>query len=243
MDNHKNIENLKALINIPQEIFPEVLVSDIKQKNILKGLGMKITDAEVYFLDMITELIEKSLLLAEPKAGFILYDNVEIILPNYNIRISDTLFETGKTVTSLLKKSELLIVFACTCGDKIESLSKELMKQGHSLEGLIVDLVGSEIAEAIAEYIHKFIESILKEFGMNVSNRYSPGYCNWNVKEQQKLFPLLKGNNCNITLTSSSLMLPIKSVSGIFGAGVSVKRLPYKCSICNDKMCILRKDN
>lgn len=235
-----NIKNLETLINIPQEITPEVLVSDICEETILKGLGMKKTDAEDYFLDMISELTEKSIKVAEPKAGYILYDDIQIDPSNYKLRISDSIFETGKTVTSLLKKSELIIVFACTCGDKIEKLSKDLMKQGHSLEGLIVDLIGSEIAESIAEYLHNYIESILKDFEMSVSNRYSPGYCNWNVKEQQKLFPLLQGKDCNILLTSSSLMIPIKSVSGVFGAGHSIKRLPYKCSVCDDELCILR---
>ncbi len=235
-----NIKNLETLINIPQEITPEVLVSDISEVTILKGLGMKKTDAEDYFLDMISELTEKSIKVAEPMAGYILYDDIQIDPSNYKLRISDSIFETGKTVTSLLKKSELIIVFACTCGDKIEKLSKDLMKQGHSLEGLIVDLIGSEIAESIAEYLHNYIESILKDFEMSVSNRYSPGYCNWNVKEQQKLFPLLQGKDCNILLTSSSLMIPIKSVSGVFGAGHSIKRLPYKCSVCDDELCILR---
>ncbi|MBP7506274.1 MAG: hypothetical protein KA807_00510 [Prolixibacteraceae bacterium] len=240
MDTFINKKNFETLINIPQEITPEVLVSDVSVEMILKGLGMKKTDAEDYLLEMISELTEQSIKLAEPKAGFVFYNDIQIELQNYKLRISDTIFETGKTVTSLLKKSEVLIVFACTCGDKIENLSKNLMKKGHSLEGLIVDLIGSEITEALAEYLHNFIELEVKEFCMSVSNRYSPGYCNWNVEEQQKLFPLLKGKDCKIKLTSSSLMIPIKSVSGIFGAGHSVKRLPYKCSVCDDEFCILR---
>ncbi len=228
------------LINEPQEIFPEVLISELKQEFILKGMGMHLSDADDYLLGLIDELIKSSYKLIDPKAAFIIYDDIDILASDYKIRVSKTVFSTSKIVTSFLKKSEFLTVFVCTCGDVVEHYSKDLMKQGHSLEGLIVDLIGSEMAELITENLHNHIEAIAQMSGMNVSNRYSPGYCKWDVAEQQKLFPLLKGKTCNIQLTPSSLMLPVKSVSGILGIGTSIKRLPYKCHLCDDKNCIMR---
>ncbi|MEE3446448.1 MAG: vitamin B12 dependent-methionine synthase activation domain-containing protein, partial [Prevotella sp.] len=68
-----------------------------------------------------------------------------------------------------------------------------------------------------------------------------PGYCGWHVSQQQLLFPLFNGQTCGVTLTDSSLMLPIKSVSGIIGVGEKVRRLDYTCGLCNFEKCYKRK--
>ncbi len=146
-----------------------------------------------------------------------------------------------KLVTAFLKRSEKIVVFVCTIGDAVEKLSKQFMGKGDALEGYIYDIIGSELAECVADELHDYIDEVAKKDGFNVSNRYSPGYCNWPVSDQHKLFSLLKGNTCGVSLTESSLMLPVKSVSGILGVGKGMRRLKYKCDICNDKNCILRK--
>jgi hypothetical protein len=79
----------------------------------------------------------------------------------------------------------------------------------------------------------------LKELG--ISDRFSPGYCDWNVSEQHKLFNLLPESFCGIHLSESSLMNPIKSVSGIIGIGENLKQLGYQCYWCNDPNCIYGK--
>jgi hypothetical protein len=77
--------------------------------------------------------------------------------------------------------------------------------------------------------------------GMKITNRYSPGYCGWDVSEQHKLFRLIPDNFCGIRLTESALMDPVKSNSGIIGIGESVKMNPYTCSLCDLKECAYRK--
>lgn len=86
-------------------------------------------------------------------------------------------------------------------------------------------------------------EKMREEFGMQhllVSNRYSPGYCNWSVVEQHKLFKILPENFCGISLTESALMQPIKSISGFIGVGENIKYNHYKCKTCTQKQCIYK---
>ena len=75
---------------------------------------------------------------------------------------------------------------------------------------------------------------------MSITNRYSPGYCVWHLKEQKSLFSLLPAEYCNITLTDSCLMQPIKSVSGLIGIGANGKQKTYLCSICELSHCLYR---
>jgi hypothetical protein len=78
---------------------------------------------------------------------------------------------------------------------------------------------------------------------MKITNRYSPGYCGWDVSDQHKLFSLLPNNFCGIKLTENALMIPIKSVSAVIGIGKNVERKDYQCSICEIEFCYKRGKN
>jgi hypothetical protein len=238
-DSHTDF--IVKLLGYSCELKPSCDELEIPVENILKGMGMQQSDADEYLLDLIGKFILKCFQLVEPRASYLFSEQIQFDLSKHQTIIEYETLDTGKIVTSFLRKSIAVILFSVTCGDKVEALSRQLMKNGHGLEGLIVDLIGSELAESITGYLHNYIKEKLAGTGFGVTNRFSPGYCNWPVSDQQKLFSLLKGNNCGIELTPSSLMLPVKSVSGIFGIGADLKRIAYKCMICNDEKCILRK--
>ena len=80
----------------------------------------------------------------------------------------------------------------------------------------------------------------MEQAGLKITNRYSPGYCGWDTREQHKLFSLLPENSCGIRLTESALMLPIKSVSGFIGVGANVRFNPYTCKMCDAEFCVYR---
>jgi hypothetical protein len=80
----------------------------------------------------------------------------------------------------------------------------------------------------------------MRDSGKKITNRYSPGYCGWDVTEQHKLFQLIPENYCGIKLTPSALMDPVKSISGIIGIGENVKNNPYTCRLCNQNDCVYR---
>lgn len=85
----------------------------------------------------------------------------------------------------------------------------------------IADAIGSVIAEKTADCMEIALDEYIHDRGWRHTNRFSPGYCGWHVSEQKKLFPLFpSAEPCGIRLTDSSLMLPIKSVSGVIGLGI-----------------------
>jgi hypothetical protein len=219
----------------------DVAQISISREKILRGLGMQLHDADEYLLDLIEQSVSVAKEMLDAKGGYIVTDEFSINIDSHTIEIQGMMFDTHKQVTLLLKKSECLIIFACTIGDEIEKESKRQMALGNALEGYIFDLIGSEFAECVAEQIHNEIETKVAKKDLKVSNRYSPGYCNWPVSDQHKLFSVLDTANCGIKLTHSSLMMPVKSVSGLLGIGKDLRRVKYKCDICTDKNCIMRK--
>jgi len=117
-----------------------------------------------------------------------------------------------------------------------------LKLSGDILSEFLADAIGSEIVEATVRYVTAKITDYADEKGYGTTKPYSPGYCQWHVREQQSLFSLLPEHPCGIRLNSSCLMHPIKSVSGIVGIGVDVKTAPYGCEICKLKTCYKRKE-
>jgi cobalamin-dependent methionine synthase I len=105
----------------------------------------------------------------------------------------------------------------------------------------IADALGSVIAEKCADQMEKALQESIDKLGWKHTNRFSPGYCGWHVSQQQLLFPLFQGYTCGVKLTDSSLMIPIKSVSGIIGLGEKVRKLEYTCGLCDFKQCYKRK--
>lgn len=150
-------------------------------------------------------------------------------------------FEMGNIILRQLRGSEAFALFICTSGLKFETYQQRLKEQGDMVRVFIADALGSVIAEKCADQMEKALQESIDKLGWKHTNRFSPGYCGWHVSQQQLLFPLFQGHTCGVTLTDSSLMLPIKSVSGIIGLGKDVRHLDYTCGLCDFKQCYKRK--
>ena len=150
-------------------------------------------------------------------------------------------FEMGNIILRQLRGSEAFALFVCTSGLEFEAYQQRLKEQGDMVRVFIADALGSVIAEKCADQMEKALQESIDKLGWKHTNRFSPGYCGWHVSQQQLLFPLFQGHTCGVKLTDSSLMIPIKSVSGIIGLGKKVRKLEYTCGLCDFKQCYKRK--
>lgn len=212
----------------------------VNPTDIEKLLGFEEGTAYEPFPQYIREVLDIAGQLNNICGSYLIFGNIKLDLVNKTLSVDDTLFMTGKIVTGQLKKATSIAVFICTAGHELEAFAKEQMKIGNMPEAYIADIVGSVIVEAAMDKMQEKLASEMKNAGMGITNRYSPGYCSWNVREQQKLFHLLPEGLCNIELAESSLMHPIKSISGVIGIGKDVKHNAYTCKICDMNDCIYR---
>ena len=152
-------------------------------------------------------------------------------------------FHPGKIITNQLKGSEALCWFVATAGQEFEAFQHRLSKEGDMVRVYLANEIGSIIAEKTADRMEDLLQEQLTPKGLYRTNRYSPGYCGWKVSEQPILFELFRpkfsAQNCNVPptpcdihLTDSCLMIPIKSVSGVIGIGHNVRRRDYTCNLC-----------
>lgn len=154
-------------------------------------------------------------------------------------------FHPGRIIERQLQGSEALCWFVATAGQWFEDYQQQLMHEGDMLKVYIANELGSLIAERTADRLEEALEEQISPKHLSHTNRFSPGYCGWPLNEQQQLFALFHdagvSSPCGITLTESSLMLPIKSVSGVIGIGHHVKKHDYQCNICGLESCYKRR--
>lgn len=155
--------------------------------------------------------------------------------------MNDVNLNVGKQIGGYLNKASFISIFLCTAGSFFTEKTKELNQEGNIMEAYILDVIGSLTVKCAMDKIQQVLSDEMRTRGLNVSNRYSPGYCNWNLAEQKKLFLSLGEHSVKISLSESCLMIPEKSISGIIGIGENIRKLEYDCKICNNNTCIYRK--
>ena len=142
--------------------------------------------------ETISELISDALKEAEEicriKAEYRIFSNIELNDSEKSVKINDLVFNIKKIVYGQIKRSGSLALFLCTAGEEIGVRSRNAMKDGDLLKGYIYDVIGSEIVEAAADLMQNDLEEYMSASGRKITNRFSPGYCGWDVAEQHKLF-------------------------------------------------------
>jgi hypothetical protein len=203
-------------------------------------IGFPSGEAPDPFPLIIKEILAESEKMVRPEGGYALFKNIRVNRESNTTIIGDVELGTKSIVTRHMDKSGFIAVFACTAGAEISKLASEYNKKGHAVHAYIADSIGSIVVEHAMDKIQQHLKLFMEEQGLKITNRYSPGYCGWELKEQSKLFGLLPENFCGISLSDSMLMKPIKSVSGIIGIGKEVIYDQYTCNYCRDVNCLYR---
>ena len=189
---------------------------------------------------LINEITEELLPLGDIRAEYRIFKEISLIHEEKSLQVEGVVFNIKPIIYRQIKEAEEAALFISTAGPVIGEKSRNSMKSGDLLKGYVYDVIGSEVVEAAADMMQEELRKSMAAPGKGITNRFSPGYCGWDVAEQHKLFSFFKDNFCGITLTESALMNPIKSVSGLIGIGELVRYAPYQCHLCDDKNCIYR---
>lgn len=159
-----------------------------------------------------------------------------------HVMVARTEMAPDYTITRAFRDADFFVSLVASVGKEMNEYIEQKRMGTDIMESFIADAMGSMIVEAVVAYGRKQLIKRMSPYGMTVSNSYSPGYCGWHVSEQQLFFSKLPPRFCGVTLTDSSLMLPIKSVSTLLAVGKKVVEQPYGCDICHRKDCYKKKD-
>lgn len=178
--------------------------------------------------------------IANPKIDYLIKPITSI---ETNHIAADDFIIMSKMLTALTSQSNnpgWICCFALTLGSSVDDWIN-LLQKNSLLEAFIADTAGSELIEFYAGQFESFITKTPDCKDMEISARFSPGYCDWDLLQgQNAIFNLLKPEKIGMEKISSGLIIPQKSITGIIIAATHIShRTP--CSICSKTECPFRR--
>jgi len=215
---------------------------NISKEELVKLLHGGVEDeSQQFYIDILEQEVLHLINYSGIQGGYVETDDITFDAGNKTVKVLSHEFKVGNIVFNELKSSDKIIVFTCTAGKPICDYAKQEYKTD-VLKGFLIESLANVIVETAMDKIQDLMREEYRSRNLLISNRFSPGYCSWNVSEQHKLFQILPKNFCGVSLTESALMQPIKSISGFIGVGEKIKYNHYKCKFCTQKQCIYKKN-
>jgi len=141
----------------------------------------------------------------------------------------------------VLRDCKTAVCFVATIGPTIDGVIKQANAKHHLTESYLIDKIGSAAVEDVVDTFQHLIRVRVQKKHEGVTYRFSPGYCDWPLTEQKKIFSLVDTARIGVSLSSSCLMTPRKTVSGIFGV-LPPGHVPYNpCISCRNTHCTARR--
>jgi hypothetical protein len=191
--------------------------------------------------EMLEPLLEEAKVHVSAGGCYSVSDIFEIKVSQGLIIHNSGSLRCGSKIAKQIVGSDSFALFVTTAGNSFDSWIKGKASGGDVLAEYLCSSIGSVIADKVADLIQEEINNLALGKGKGITNRYSPGYCSWNIREQKGIFDLLPADKIGVTLTPSFLMKPIKSISGIIGIGPEKIPGPYMCELCNMTNCLVKR--
>jgi len=179
-------------------------------------------------MDRLKSLLEEAQTIAKPK-GF--YKVAYIQEKRDNQVVVDGVTFTSRVLRVNLEKAYRIFPYIATCGEEMEEWSK---KFGEILDKYLVDAIKEKVLRLALDYIY---DDLIARFQPGKISRMNPGSLpDWPLSEQVPLFTLLgEGPSAiGVKLNESFLMMPIKSVSGIW---FPTEESFESCRLCPRENC------
>ena len=211
---------------------------EIDKKQVYQYIGYEDDqNVSVRISSIIDDYTEHAHSLINPLFSYVIKD-VEWARGSISLIEGSVIFKS-RVIARLLEHCSQVAIFVVTIGKYLEETAFELARDGLILQATVLDAIGSDAVEKVAEFAQDRIKEVVEAQGLAISRRFSPGYCDWNIGQQRMLFYALTGDTVGIRLTGECLMIPQKSISGIIGIGPSNANVENynPCKTCRKKNC------
>jgi hypothetical protein len=122
---------------------------------------------------------------------------------------------SGHAVARHLAGAREALLFVLTLGPALEAEVIALGERQELLEAYLLDLAGWAGLEAAVRALRQDVMAALP--GARVSHRLGPGHRDWPLEEQAALLSLFPDEHAPVRLSEHGVLVPFKSISGIFG--------------------------
>lgn len=121
---------------------------------------------------------------------------------------------TGVAVSRHLRGAASAVAFALTLGPALEAEVTALGARDEPLDAYLLDLAGWAALEGAVRWLRQDLRGAFP--GRQLSHRLGPGHRDWPLEEQAGLLALLGGDAPPVHLSPHGVLVPFKSISGLF---------------------------
>ena len=198
---------------IPVHIFGIKTEQPYKQIYMRLGYNNYLTELDESQKNKIDGVISKGISCCELSGVFINQN----ILKNDGEQIG---FSSGniksRDLSGFLEPYDEVFITGVTAGKMIIKLRNDCINKDDIFNSVIFDAVGSEMAEACIDWIHNFIAKKIRIEGKQTGKRrFSPGYGDFGLSNQNFIFNLLEMQKIGVELNSGYILDPEKSITAI----------------------------
>lgn len=196
--------------------------------------------------DIVRDACTTGLLLSTPYSSWIRY--------GYNP--SDKKIEApsltkikSRDVADHIKTAVYVVMLAVTIGPTLEQEVNKRFAAGQYASGHVLDAAGTTAVEQAADEACKHISAEASRLGLTCTSRFSPGYGDWDIKDQPWVLELTGGKEIGVIVNDSCILSPRKSITAIIGLippTISTEGSTCKsggCGSCTLTNCLARKEH
>lgn len=150
----------------------------------------------------------------------------------------------GKDIRELLEGCQEIVLMAVTLGQGIDRILAR-SSVSNMADAVIMDACASTAIENVADNFEADLRREVEAEGLYLSDRFSPGYGDLPLSTQKQFCAALDtGRKIGLSLSSSLLMIPGKSVTAVLGISDTPRPLRKKgCESCSlFRNCMYRKE-
>ena len=136
---------------------------------------------------------------------------------------TETVLSTGRTITStqiasLLLHSDEIMLIGATAGEKIMEMIQLDSARNQLTRAVVLDAVASVMTDTALDWIIRYFNhSFSRENRRLTKKRFSAGYGDFPLENQDWIYQALKLNRLGVQLTETCMLVPEKSVTAVLG--------------------------
>ena len=224
------------------EVMLEIKDLQVDKSEVLRYLGHRGQEIDENIKKLVSECREEIKKTINPKWT---YEYRNINITNEGVEVEGTnLILYGNDIKDLLKECRKCALMAVTLGNEIERKTR-FYERTNLTKALILDACANTIVEEICDKVEDEIKREAAKENMSITYRYSPGYGDLPIETQNSFLRTVNAEKIiGLTVSSSNILLPRKSVTAIIG--LSDKKIEKKkrdCSTCNNREnCSFRRE-
>jgi len=211
------------------ELLNNIPVS-LELEKVLKGLRLR--NVSKYVQGTVRELIGIVQPLAKPKA---IYEVSYVDNRTEDSVCIDGVKFTSHILSINLDKVERVFPYVATCGKELDEIA---LPSDDFMKSYYLDAIKDAVLGSARSYLKDYL---IRNYALGQISHMSPGsLTDWPITQQEELFSIF-GNLedlIGVKLTENFLMVPLKSVSGIY---FPTEIEFVSCQLCPRELCSGRK--